>query len=176
MSTKFAVFAGGCFWCMQPIFDITRGVIGTVVGYTGGEQENPSYEEVCSGLTGHVEAIQIIYDPAEVSYEKLVDIFWHNIDPTLEDGQFYDRGTQYQTVIYYADDGQRKVAEESKKKWEEAKHFSIRTKILPQMPFYPAESYHQGYYKKNKAQYDLYHDYSGRDATLKKIWGKEERM
>lgn len=170
-----ATFAGGCFWCMQPFFDRLKGVKQTAVGYTGGETENPTYEEVSSGGTGHAEAIEIVYDPAEVSYDKLLDIFWRNIDPTASDHQFVDYGTQYRSAIFYHNDEQKRTAEESKKSLAASGRFDkpIVTEIVPASPFYLAEDYHQQYYKKSALRYKMYHDNSGRDEFLEKAWGKD---
>jgi len=169
-----ATFAGGCFWCMQPSFDNSEGVISTAVGYTGGKQADPTYEEISSGTTGHAEAIQIVYDPKKIGYSKLLDIYWHNIDPTTKNGQFADRGTQYRTAIFYHNEEQRKLALASKKYWEDSGRFTepIVTEIVPASPFYPAEDYHQFYYKKNPAHYGRYKVGSGREGYLKKMWGK----
>ncbi len=168
-----ATFAGGCFWCMQPFFDNTKGVKKTTVGYTGGHMINPSYEEVSSGTTGHAEAIQIEFDPKEVSYEKLLDIYWRNIDPTQVNGQFADQGTQYRTAIFYHSDEQKRIAEQSKKDLRTSGRFDrpIVTQIVPASAFYPAEEYHQKYYLKSTGQYNMYHDNSGRPEYLEKTWG-----
>lgn len=172
---KKATFAGGCFWCMQPFFDRQKGVSQTVVGYTGGTTANPTYEQVSSGTTGHAEGIEITYDPDLVSYERLLDIYWRNIDPTAKDRQFYDHGTQYRTVIFYHDENQKAAAEASKQKLAESGKFKkpIVVDIQPASVFYPAEEYHQKYYKKNAQKYDRYHEGSGRDKFFKAIWGKE---
>jgi len=170
-----ATFAGGCFWCMQPFFDHTIGVKKTTVGYTGGTTKNPTYEEVSSGTTGHVEAIQIEFDPREVSYEKILNIYWHNIDPTQVNGQFVDEGSQYRTVIFYHNEEQKRLAERSKQALAASGRFHgpIATQIVPASTFYPAEDYHQKYYQKSPFQYDLYHDNSGRNQYLEKTWGKD---
>lgn len=170
---KLATFAGGCFWCMVGPFEAESGVLAVVSGYTGGHQENPSYEEVCSGKTGHYEAIQITYDPAKVSYQTLLNIFWRQIDPTDAGGQFHDRGSSYQTAIFYHDEEQRQVAEESKQALAESGRFQkpIVTKILPAQAFYLAEEYHQQYYKKNPLRYKMYRKGSGREAYLIENWG-----
>jgi methionine-S-sulfoxide reductase len=169
-----ATFAGGCFWCMQPFFDNTKGVKKTTVGYTGGHVANPSYEDVSSGTTGHAESIQVEFDPKEVSYEKLLDIYWHNIDPTQVNGQFVDEGTQYRTVIFYHSDEQKRIAEASKKALGLSGRFDkpIATEIVPASTFYPAEDYHQKYYLKNTFQYNMYHDNSGRHEYEEGVWGK----
>ena len=169
-----ATFAGGCFWCMQPFFDHTKGVKKTTVGYTGGNEADPTYGEVSSGATGHAEAIQIEYDPNEVSYEKLLDLYWHNIDPNQVNGQFVDEGTQYRTVIFYHNEEQKRIAERSKQSLAASGRFDkpIVTEILPATAFYPAEEYHQKYYLKSSLQYNMYHDNSGREEFEKKEWGK----
>ena len=169
-----ATFAGGCFWCMQPFFDNTKGVIKTTVGYTGGHVDNPNYEEVSSGSTGHAESIEVVFDPKVVSYEKLLDLYWHNIDPTQVNGQFVDEGTQYRTVIFYHSEEQKKIAEASKKALGLSGRFDkpIVTAIEPAATFYPAEEYHQKYYLKSTFQYKMYHDNSGRHQYEEGIWGK----
>lgn len=170
---EIATFAGGCFWCMQPFFDHTKGVIKTTVGYTGGHEANPSYEDVSSGSTGHAESIQIEFDPKEVSYAKLLEIFWHNIDPTQVNGQFVDEGTQYRTAIFYHSDEQKRIAEKSKQLLAASGRFDrpVVTQIVPATTFYPAEEYHQKYYLKSTFQYNMYHDHSGRPEYLEKTWG-----
>ncbi len=169
-----ATFAGGCFWCMEPPFDAIDGVISTTSGYTGGSKENPSYREVSRGGTGHAEAVQIVYDPARVSYTKLLDVFWHNIDPTTAGGQFCDWGDQYRSEIFYHDEQQKQLAIESKKALEEVKSFKepIVTQISAASTFYPAEDYHQDYYKKNAVRYKFYRYGCGRDKRLEELWGK----
>ncbi len=169
---KSALFAGGCFWCMQPPFDNLDGVVSTQVGYTGGDIRSPDYQRICSGDTGHYEAIRIIYDPSRVSYEKLLETFWHNIDPTQSDGQFADRGSQYRTAIFYNNDEQKRLAEASKIALEASGKFErhIVTKILKAKPFYPAEDYHQGYYQKSPTHYQLYKKGSGRSGFIKSNW------
>ena len=168
-----AVFAGGCFWCMQGPFDNTPGVKATVAGYTGGHTVNPGYHEVSSGTTGHAESVEVFYDPKVVSYEKLLDVYWHNVDPTVMDRQFCDSGTQYRTAIFYVDEEQRKAAEASKAQLEKSKPFKgpIVTAIEMAGAFYPAEEYHQDYYKKNPVRYQIYRSGCGRDARLKDLWG-----
>ncbi|MGI6452344.1 MAG: peptide-methionine (S)-S-oxide reductase MsrA [Syntrophomonadaceae bacterium] len=172
---ELATFAGGCFWCMVSPFKQLKGVIKVVSGYTGGTTENPTYEEVCSGNTGHYEAVQITFDPQQVSYRELLNIFWQNIDPTDPGGQFYDRGPSYTTAIFYYNESQRQQAEESKKSLEASQRFSkpITTKILKATPFYPAEEYHQDYYAKNPEHYRRYRAGSGRDAFIEKHWGEK---
>ncbi len=170
-----AVFAGGCFWCMQPVFDKLPGVLSTSVGYTGGQKENPTYEEVSSGKTGHTEAIEIVYDPARISYAQLVESFWQSVDPTDPRGQFADKGSQYRSAIFYQNEEERRVAEASKKKLAESGKFSepVVTEISPASKFYPAEDYHQKYYVKNAGHYAMYKVGSGRAGFLKKVWGKD---
>ncbi|MEO7728157.1 MAG: peptide-methionine (S)-S-oxide reductase MsrA [Burkholderiales bacterium] len=169
-----ATFAGGCFWCMEHPFDVLPGVISTTSGYIGGQKKNPTYEEVSSGRTGHAEAVQVVFDPKKVTYDKLLDVFWHNIDPTVKDGQFCDHGTQYRSGIFYHDDLQRQQAEASKAGIDRSKTFSgpIFTEITRAAEFYPAEDYHQDYYMKNPLRYKYYRAGCGRDNRLKQLWGK----
>lgn len=173
--TKTAIFAGGCFWCMQEPFDHVKGVTQTVVGYTGGSKEDANYTAVSAHRTQHREAIEVTYDPAQISYDKLLDVFWRHINPTQADGQFHDIGLSYEAAIYYQNDAEKKIAEASKEKLGKSGKFDrpIVTEILPAMPFYPAEEYHQKYYLKNPAEYEAYHVGSGRVSYLEKIWGKE---
>ncbi len=171
--TETAIFAGGCFWCIEPPFDAAEGVVKTTVGYTGGHVVSPSYEQVTSKKTGHYEAIEVVYDPAKTSYEKLLTIFWENIDPTDAGGQFADRGQSYHTAIFYRDETQKKAAEASKSEVAKKLGQTIATAILPASAFYPAEDYHQEYYKKNAGHYNAYKYGSGRPARLKEIWGGE---
>jgi peptide-methionine (S)-S-oxide reductase len=168
-----ATFAGGCFWCMEPPYDRLAGVDATISGYTGGTKVNPTYEEVSSGRTGHAEAVQVVYDPKKVTYEQLLDVFWHNVDPTVKDRQFCDSGSQYRTAIFYQDQAQRQAAEASKAALEKSKPFNepIVTQIVMAGAFYPAEDYHQDYYKKNPVRYQIYRSGCGRDARLKQLWG-----
>jgi peptide methionine sulfoxide reductase msrA/msrB len=170
-----ATFAGGCFWCMESPFEKLEGVISVTSGYTGGDKENPTYEEVSSGITGHVEAIEILFDPNKVTYSELLDIFWKQVDPTDANGQFVDRGNQYRTAIFYHNEEQRILAERSKKELNESKRYPniIVTEIIPASRFYSAEEYHQDYYKKNPIKYKFYRFRSGRDQYLKKVWGDE---
>jgi methionine-S-sulfoxide reductase len=172
-----ATFAGGCFWCMEPPFDKIKGVISTTSGYTGGDKENPTYEEVTSGATGHAESVEILYDPEQVTYEELLDVFWRNIDPTARDRQFVDVGSQYRTAIFYHSEEQKRRAEESKKKLEQSGKFKkpIVTEIAPAGKFYAAEEYHQDYYQKNPVRYKFYRYNSGRDQFLDKVWGNKEK-
>ncbi len=169
---ELATFAGGCFWCMQSEFDPLDGIVTTWVGYTGGSKEDAKYDAVSSGGTDHLEAIQVTYNPAKVSYEKLLDIFWTNIDPTQADGQFADHGSQYKTAIFYHTDKQKQIAEASKEKLAASGMFAkpIVTEILPAQPFYPAEEYHQKYYKKKPDHYNAYSEGSGRKPFIRKVW------
>lgn len=173
LKLEVATFAGGCFWCMQPPFDKTQGVVSTVVGYTGGKEKNPTYEQVSSSRTGHRESIQVNFDPAQVSYQQLVDVFFHNIDPTQADGQFADVGPQYRSAIFYHSEAQKRTGEEFKEKLARSGKFSkpIATEILPAGPFYPAEEYHQKYYQKNSEHYRNYAVGSGRYPFLERTWG-----
>jgi methionine-S-sulfoxide reductase len=167
-----ATFAGGCFWCMEPPFDALDGVSATISGYAGGEERRPSYEQVSAGQTGHLEAIQVVYDPAKVSYEKLLDVFWHNIDPLQDDGQFCDRGAQYRTAVFVQNDEERRLAQASKAALAGRFDSEVVTRILPATSFYPAEEYHQDYYKKKPVRYKYYRWGSGRDQYLDRIWGE----
>ncbi len=169
-----ATFAGGCFWCVEADFEKQPGVLKVVSGYTGGQKENPTYEEVSSGRTGHVEAVQIYYDPSRITYEELINIFWRHIDPTDAGGQFVDRGAQYRSAIFYHDEEQKKIAEKSMEALRQSGRFSknIATEILEFTRFYEAEDYHQDYYKKNPWRYQYYRYGSGRDQFLQKAWGK----
>ena len=167
-----ATFAGGCFWCMEPPFDKIDGVISTTSGYTDGNTPNPTYTQVSAGRTGHTEAVQVIYDPARVSFERLVEVFWRNIDPTDIDGQFCDRGTQYRPTLFHHDDAQREAAERSLAELKQSKPFqqSITTPIVAASTFYPAEEYHQDYYLKNPLRYRYYRTSCGRDNRLQQLW------
>lgn len=171
---EIATVAGGCFWCMEGYLEKIDGVYDVVSGYTGGHTENPTYEEVSSGATGHLEAAQIHFNPEKISYEKILKSFWWTIDPTDNGGQFADRGSQYTTAIFYHNERQKKIAEESKKALEASGKFKspIATKILPLKVFHPAEEYHQDYYKKNPAHYHSYKELSGRAPFIRKVWGK----
>jgi peptide-methionine (S)-S-oxide reductase len=172
-----ATFAGGCFWCMQAAFDDVAGIVSTTAGYTGGHKVNPTYEEVSAGDTGHAEAVQIVYDPEKITYERILDIFWHNVDPTDAGGQFCDRGDEYRSEIFYYNDEQKRLAETSKAALDKSKPFKapIVTKIVLAGPFYPAEDYHQEYHKKNPLRYKIYRYGCGRDRRLQELWGKEAR-
>jgi peptide-methionine (S)-S-oxide reductase len=169
-----ATFAAGCFWCTEEAFEHVPGVVEAVSGYTGGKVKNPSYEQVSSGRTGHTEAVLVTYDPAKVSYEKLLEVFWVNHDPTVKDRQFCDSGSQYRPEIFYHSPEQKRLAEASKAKWEKDKPFRqpILTPITPASEFYPAEDYHQDYYKKNALQYRFYVTGCGRYARLDTLWGE----
>jgi peptide methionine sulfoxide reductase msrA/msrB len=171
-----ATFAGGCFWCVEADFEKVDGVVEVISGYAGGHQENPTYEAVSAGGTGHVEAVQVVYDPGKVSYKELLDVFWRHVDPTDPNGQFVDRGAQYRTVIFYHDDEQRRLANELKKALEKSGPFDkpIVTEIVPFSKFYRAEDYHQDYYKTHAIRYKYYRWNSGRDQFLDKIWGDEK--
>jgi peptide-methionine (S)-S-oxide reductase len=169
-----AIFAGGCFWCMEPPFDRIDGVLATTSGYTGGTRLDPTYEQVTAGRTGHYEALQVEYDPARVNYERLLDVFWRNIDPLDATGQFCDKGPQYRSAIFVLDDGQRAAAESSKVALGKSGKLAGRivTEILPAAKFYPAEAYHQDYYRKNPTSYTYYRWGCGRDRRLERLWGK----
>jgi methionine-S-sulfoxide reductase len=171
-ATKTAIFAGGCFWCIQPAFDKAKGVIKTVVGYSGGTEPNPTYELVTSEKTHYREAIEITYDPAKISYDQLLDIYWRQIDPTQADGQFSDIGPSYRAAIFYGNDDEKKVAEASKDKLARSGKFDkpIITEILPAMKFYPAEAYHQKYYQQNPEHFEAFEKGSGRVSFQKQIW------
>jgi peptide-methionine (S)-S-oxide reductase len=168
-----ATFAGGCFWCMEPPFEALPGVSSVTSGYTGGTRADPTYEEVSSGGTGHAEAVQIVYDPSQVSFEKLLDVFWHNIDPTVAGRQFCDVGSQYRSAIFVHDDAQRKAAEASLAAVQKKLGVPVKTEIVAASRFYPAEEYHQDYAEKNPLRYRYYRHGCGRDARLEEIWGKE---
>ena len=170
-----ATFAGGCFWCMQPPFEKLPGVSKTTVGYTGGSVEHPTYEQVSAGTTGHAEAIEVEYDPSRITYEKLLDVFWHNVDPVTRDAQFCDHGRQYRTVIFYHDDAQRAAAEASKRALEASAKLPgpIVTEIVAAGAFWAAEEYHQRYHEKNPIRYRYYRWNCGRDARLRELWGTD---
>jgi methionine-S-sulfoxide reductase len=172
--TRTAVFAGGCFWCIQPAFDKAKGVIQTVVGYCGGTEPNPTYELVSSEKTGYRESIQITYDPAKISYDQLLDIYWRQIDPTQADGQFTDIGPSYRAAIFFSNDDEKKIAEASKAKLARSGKFNkpIVTEILPAMKFYPAEAHHQKYYRQNPEHFEAFEEGSGRTSFKKKAWGQ----
>lgn len=169
-----ATFAGGCFWCMEPPFEKLPGVKNVISGYTGGQEKNPAYNEVVQGSTGHVEAVQIHYDPDKISYNDLLEVFWRSVDPTDDGGQFVDRGKQYTTGIFVHNEEQNQLAQKSKEKLAKSKRFKMKivTMIIPATEFYPAEEYHQDYYKKNSVRYKLYRFGSGRDRFIDEVWGK----
>ncbi len=175
MNLRQATFAGGCFWCTEADFEKLHGVVKVISGYTGGNRENPTYEEVSSGTTGHVEAVQVYYDPSKVTYEELLDYFWKHVDPTDAGGQFVDRGAQYRSVIFYHDEDQKRLAEKSKEALSKSGKFNkpIVTEILPFTKFYKAEDYHQDYYKSHSLKYKFYRYASGRDQFLEKTWGRQ---
>src|SRR5687767_9835541 len=175
--TGTAIFAGGCFWCMQPPYDKANGVVKTVVGYSGGSADDANYEKVSAHRTKHREVIEVTYDPTKISYEQLLDIFWRQINPTQADGQFHDIGLSYQAAIFYSNEEEKKAAEASKDKLAKSGKFSkpIVTEILPAQSFYPAEEYHQKYYLKNAADYKRYYVGSGRARFLEETWGAEAR-
>jgi peptide-methionine (S)-S-oxide reductase len=171
-----ATFAGGCFWCMEEAFEKVEGVSSVISGYAGGSKANPTYKEVSAGRTGHTEAIEVIYDPESVGYRQLLQVFWRNIDPTDGSGQFCDKGSQYRSAVFYHDEEQKRLIEESKKALDESKPFDepIVTEILPASMFYPAEEYHQDYYKRNPIRYRYYKYGCGRTQRLKELWGPEK--
>lgn len=175
VATATATFAGGCFWCMEKPFDNLDGVLSTTSGYTGGTVPNPTYEQVSDGGTGHVEAVQIVYDPKRVSYEKLLEVFWPNVDPADGGGQFCDRGDSYSSAIFVQNDTERQLAEKSKTAAEEKKLIPepIVTRIVQAGPFYPAEDYHQNYYRENPIRYRYYRHSCGRDQRLAQVWGED---
>lgn len=171
-----ATFAGGCFWCMEAGFEEAEGVAEAVSGYTGGYTENPTYEEVSTGKTGHYEAVLVYYDPEKISYSELLDVFWRNVNPTDPGGQFADRGSQYKTAIFYHSEEQRRLAEESKKTLDESGRFQdpVVTEILPLGPFYRAEEYHQDYYRKQASRFQTYERLSGREGFIEENWKDTE--
>jgi peptide-methionine (S)-S-oxide reductase len=172
---QLATFAGGCFWCMVKPFDQQPGIKSVISGYTGGTVANPTYQQVCTDTTGHYEAVQITFEPEIFPYEKLLELFWQQIDPTDQGGQFHDRGQSYQTAIFYHDETQKKLAEQSKQALQESGRFSkpIVTPIIAAQTFYPAEEYHQQYYKKNRTHYESYHVGSGRAGFIQSHWGEK---
>jgi len=171
--TETAILAGGCFWCMEAPFDKLPGVVSVTSGYSGGQTRNPTYEQVSAGATGHAEAVQIVFDPAKTSYAKLLDVFWHNIDPTVTKRQFCDVGDQYRSAIFYQGEEQHRTALNSKAALEKSKPFqgAVVTEITPAGEFYPAEEHHQHYYKKNPLRYKYYRSGCGRDRRLNELWG-----
>jgi peptide-methionine (S)-S-oxide reductase len=173
-ATAKATFAGGCFWCMEPPYDELEGVISTTSGYIGGTKKNPTYEEVVTGSTGHAEAVQVTYDPKKISYERLLEVFWRNIDPLTANAQFCDSGNQYRAAIFYHDETQKQHAAASKKRVQSRFKQPIVTEIVRAAEFYPAEDYHQDYYKKNPIRYKVYRYGCGRDQRLQELWGNEK--
>jgi len=173
--SEVAIFAGGCFWCMEHPFDVIPGVVSVTSGYSGGTKANPTYEEVSSGTTGHAESVQVVFDPKRVSYQKLLYVYWRNVDPLTREGQFCDFGNQYRTAIFTTSDDQKRLAEASKVELEKSGRFKrpIVTQIVAAGPFYAAEDYHQHFYKTNPVRYNLYRFNCGRDARLEELWGKE---
>lgn len=169
-----ATFAGGCFWCMEPPFDKLDGVVSTTSGYTGGHKKDPTYDDVSFGGTGHAEAVEVLYDPKKISYAELLEVFWRNIDPTVKDRQFCDKGNQYRSAIFYHDEEQRRLAERSKQEIERSSRLEVpvATEIVAATEFFTAEGYHQDYYKKNPIRYKLYRYNCGRDRRLEELWGK----
>lgn len=168
---QIATFAGGCFWCVESAFDHLDGVLSAFSGYMGGKKENPTYEEVSEGTTGHVECVQVVFDPKKISYAQLLDVYWHAIDPMQNNGQFCDIGPQYKPVIFYHHEKQKEMAEKSKKELSKIMQ-PVVVEILPASTFYPAEEYHQEYHKKNPLRYEYYRAHSGRNERFKQIWNK----
>jgi peptide-methionine (S)-S-oxide reductase len=171
--TEKADFAGGCFWCMTPPFDNLKGVVSVTSGYTGGQTKDPTYEEVSAGGTGHAESVEVVYDPSVITYDQLLTVYWHNVDPFAVDRQFCDEGNQYRTAIFYTSEEQKNLAEASKSQLEARFKRPIATQIVPASTFYPAEEYHQHYYKKNPIRYKFYRANCGRDRRLREVWGDE---
>ncbi len=173
-SSAKAYFAGGCFWCMEEAFEKVEGVTAVMSGYMGGTVPNPTYEQVSAGRTGHAESVEVVYDPARVSYQKLLEAFWHNVDPLTPNAQFCDHGTQYRSVIFYGNDDEKRLAEESKRAIEQSKRFNqpIVTELIAASAFYAAEEYHQDFYKKNPIRYKFYKHNCGRPQRLEDLWGK----
>ena len=172
---KHATFAGGCFWCMETAFEGRPGIVAVISGFSGGKEANPTYGEVSAGRTGHMESVEVVYHPREISYERLLEIYWHNIDPTQGDGQFCDHGAQYRSAIFVRDAEERKLAERSKSAITNSKALRapIVTRILPFTGFWPAEEYHQDYYRKNPDDYHRYREGCGRDRRLQELWGAD---
>ena len=171
-ATAKATFAGGCFWCMEPPFDILDGVISTTSGYMGGQTRNPTYKDVSAGKTGHAEVVEIVYDPRKITYAQLLEVFWRNIDPFTANAQFCDKGSQYRSGIFVHDETQRRLAEESKRAVAERLKKPIVTEIAAASKFWPAEDYHQDYYKKNPIRYKFYSTACGREQRLEEVWGQ----
>jgi methionine-S-sulfoxide reductase len=169
-----AILAGGCFWCIESDYEKLDGVVDVVSGYTGGELLNPSYEQVSSGTSGHIESVEVTYDPRKIDYAGILDYFWRHIDPTRDDGQFCDKGPQYRPAIFYRDAAQKTLAEKSKAEIEKTKPFAepIKVELIPASTFYPAEEYHQDYYKKNPLRYRFYRYSCGRDKRVEQLWGQ----
>lgn len=169
-----ATFAGGCFWCMEEAYEEINGVVSVISGYTGGQLADPTYEQVSAGGTGHAESVEVTYDPNKVTYQKLLEVFWRNVDPTTPNAQFCDHGSQYRTAIFYHDQMQKRLIDESKQAVESSKSFPqpIVTEIVPASIFYPAEDYHQDFYKKNPVRYKFYKWNCGRSQRLEQLWGK----
>jgi peptide-methionine (S)-S-oxide reductase len=169
-----AYFAGGCFWCMEEVFEKVEGVLSATSGYMGGTVSNPTYEEVSAGRTGHTESVEVVYDPAKVSYQKLLDAFWHNVDPITPNAQFCDHGNQYRSAIFFRTDEEKRASDSSKQSIEQSRRFKepIVTQIMMALQFYPAEEYHQDFYKKNPIRYKLYKYNCGRAQRLEELWGK----
>ncbi|MEO8165952.1 MAG: peptide-methionine (S)-S-oxide reductase MsrA [Betaproteobacteria bacterium] len=172
-TTATAIFAGGCFWCVEADFDKLPGVLATESGYAGGESRNPTYEQVSHGGTGHAESVRVTYDPKKLTYEQLLDYFWHHVDPTVKDQQFCDIGNQYRTAIFYQGDAQRRAAEASKSRLEKSGLPHVYTEIAQAGTFYPAEEYHQDYYNKNPVRYKFYRTSCGRDSRVREVWGSK---
>lgn len=169
-NTETAIFAGGCFWCMQPVFEKMPGILSSTAGYTGGHVENPTYQQVSHENTGHYESVEVKFDPSIISYEQILKLFWHNIDPLDPDGQFCDRGDSYRSAIFYTNDMQQEIARQSKAEVEKDLKAPIATLIVPASKFYPAEDYHQDYHRKNPIRYKFYRYSCGRDKRLKEVW------
>ncbi|HEX9464741.1 MAG TPA: peptide-methionine (S)-S-oxide reductase MsrA [Alphaproteobacteria bacterium] len=174
--TATAIFAGGCFWCEEAVFDSVNGVVSVTSGYTGGTKENPTYEEVSAGGTGHAESVRVVFDPAKITYENLLDLFWRNVDPLTANAQFCDHGNQYRSAIFTTDDTQKRLAEDSKRTIERSGRFDqkIVTEIIPASKFWPAEEYHQKYHVKNPVRYNYYRYACGRDRRLEELWGPKK--
>lgn len=173
--TESVILAGGCFWCMEPPYDKTEGILSTTSGYSGGEKKYPTYNQVASGQTEHIEVVKIEYDPSKIGFEKLLEIFWVNIDPLDGSGQFCDKGPQYRPAIFYGNEEEKKIAQASKQRIAERFDQEIKTEILPESEFWEAEAYHQNYYKKNPVRYKFYRWGCGRDARLAELWGEQKQ-
>jgi len=173
--TESVILAGGCFWCMEPPYDKTEGILSTTSGYSGGEKKYPTYNQVASGQTEHIEVVKIEYDPSKIGFEELLEIFWVNIDPLDGSGQFCDKGPQYRPAIFYGNEEEKKIAQASKQRIAERFDQEIKTEILPESEFWEAEAYHQNYYKKNPVRYKFYRWGCGRDARLAELWGEQKQ-